>query len=497
LKTETDRGKKTRTFQLDLFSRGDGGHYDSLEEVSEEIRRCLKCGTCRSVCPVFCEVLDESYCARGRVALAEALLEGNLDLSPGFTERLSKCLNCKSCIEACPSGIKVDELVLAARAEIFKKGRFPWLKKFIFRHLLKRGRLLPPVSKAIAWVERKILKGLPPSSPYRVLLPLVKVDKDRNLPVFAEKTLMEQLPEVISPEGKPRKRIGFFVGCATNMIYPRVGMAAVRVLVGEGFEVVIPRGQVCCGVPVYTAGDREDARDLAEANIRAFRKHDIDAVVVCCASGGLALKKDYERILGIKPRALGAPVYDISEFLVEFALKPASETGYTEESDTKASGRQRFSARDRCLSPFCLSPDSLPPGLEKVTVTYHDPCHLNRGQAQADAPRKLLKAIPHVEFVEMEESNRCCGGGGTFSFSHYDLATEIGRKKVNYIAASGADIVATSCPSCMMQLEDMLTRNGLPHRVVHVVELLAPYYSPLEVASKALPHTGNPPRRRM
>jgi glycolate oxidase iron-sulfur subunit len=307
------------------------------------------------------------------------------------------------------------------------------------------------MSKTVAWVERKILKGLPPSSPYRILLPVVKVDKDRNLPVFAERTMMEQLPEVISPEGKPRKRVGFFVGCATNMIFPRVGLAAVRALVGEGFEVVIPKGQVCCGVPVYTAGDREDARDLARANVKAFRRHKLDAVVVCCASGGLALKKDYENLLGLERRALGAQVYDISEFLAKFgklALK---------------GGR----------------------GMAPVSVTYHDPCHLNRGQGEVAAPRTLLGALPHVRFVEMEESDRCCGGGGTFSFSHYDLAKEIGRKKVNYIAASGADVVATSCPSCMMQLEDMLRRNGLSQKVVHVVELLAPYYAPLETSLKA------------
>jgi glycolate oxidase iron-sulfur subunit len=122
--------------------------------------------------------------------------------------------------------------------------------------------------------------------------------------------------------------------------------------------------------------------------------------------------------------------------------------------------------------------------MSPVTVTYHDPCHLNRGQGETDAPRRLLRAMPHVTFVEMEESGRCCGGGGTFSFSHYDLAKEIGRKKVNYIAASGADVVATSCPSCIMQLEDMLKRNGLPQKVVHVVELLAPCYAPLEASLK-------------
>jgi glycolate oxidase iron-sulfur subunit len=155
----------------------------------------------------------------------------------------------------------------------------------------------------------------------------------------------------------------------------------------------------------------------------------------------VALKTDYEKILGFREKALGADVYDISEFLAKF------------------SGLKYEDMR-----------------LDPVTVTYHDPCHLNRGQGIRDAPREVLRAIPHVDFVEMEDADRCCGGGGTFSLTHYDISKEIGKKKANCIAATGADVVATSCPSCMMQLEDMLRRNGLPQKVMHVAQLLVPYY---------------------
>ena len=435
--------------QLDLFDReGDHPRYDTIESVASEIERCLKCGLCRSVCPVFAEVLDESACARGKIALIEGLYENNLHLSSIFSDRLSKCLNCKSCMEACPSGIKVDEVVLAARAEIFRKGKFPLLKRLIFRHLLRRGRLLPPVSKAIAFVERKILRSLPPSSPYRILLPLIKMDKDRVFPVFAERTLMDDYGEILSPEGEPRMRVGYFAGCSANLIYTDIGKAVIKVLLGEGIEVVLPHSQGCCGVPVYTAGDRQTGRELALKNIKAFEKYKLDAIVTACASGGVALKTDYEKILGFRKGALGATVYDINEFLVK-------------HSDLKF--------EDRHLDP--------------VRVTYHDPCHLNRGQGITDAPRKVLQAIPNVEFVEMEDSDRCCGGGGTFSFTHYDISKEIGKKKANCIAATGADVVATSCPSCMMQLEDMLRRNGLPQRVFHVIQLLAPYYEKVSAAA--------------
>jgi glycolate oxidase iron-sulfur subunit len=416
-----------------------------VDALESEIRRCLKCGLCRSVCPVFAEVMDESACARGKIALVEAVSEDRIPVSRIFTDRLSKCLNCKSCMEACPSGIKVDELVLAARAEIFREGRVPLLKRLIFRHLLTRGRLLPPISKIVSFIMRRILKSLPPSSPYRILLPMVKVDRDRTLPVFAERTLMDDFGEVITPAGKPRMRVGFFLGCSTNLIYPQIGRAVIRALVGEGLEVVIPRGQGCCGVPVFTAGDRETGETLAAKNVEAFRHYDLDAVVTACASCGGALKRDWGRILGLRNSPLGARVYDINEFLVEFG---------------------NLDLRD---------------GGDPLRVTYHDPCHLNRAQGITAAPRQILGAIPNVEFVEMEEPDRCCGGGGMFSYSHYDIAREIGRKKTGFIAATGAEAVATSCPSCMMQLEDMLRRNGLPQRVVHLMELLAPCYPPLEI----------------
>jgi glycolate oxidase iron-sulfur subunit len=432
----------TGTRQLDLFElKGAGPRYENIKSVAGEIERCLKCGLCRAVCPVFAEVLDESGCARGKIALIEALSENDLNLSRLFSDRLSKCLDCKACMEACPSGIKVDELVLAARAEIFTKGRFSLLKKLVFRHLLRRGRLLPPVSKFVAFVERKILRSLPASSPYRMLLPIVKIDKARTLPMFAERTVMDDYGEIVSPEGKPRMRVGFFLGCSTNLMYTEIGKAVIRILTGEGIEVVIPREQGCCGVPVYTSGDRRTGTELALKNIKAFEKYKLDAIVTACAACGAALKRDYRTVLGLRERAMGARVYDLNEFLVEF-------------TDLVFDGKEA----------------------ETITVTYHDPCHLSRAQGITEAPRRVLQAIPNVTFIEMEEASRCCGGGGMFSFTHYDIAKEIGKKKASFIAATGAEVVATSCPSCMMQLTDMLNRSGLPQRVVHIAELLAPFY---------------------
>jgi glycolate oxidase iron-sulfur subunit len=211
---------------------------------------------------------------------------------------------------------------------------------------------------------------------------------------------------------------------------------------------VIPHDQGCCGVPVYTAGDVETGRALARKNIDAFRKHKVDAIITGCAACGAALKQDYEKILGLKAGDLGAQVYDFSEFLAKHS-------------------KLRFG---KCLAAA-------------TKVTYHDPCHLNRGQGIKEAPRRVLEALPQVDFVEMQEADRCCGGAGTFSLSHYDLSKAIGRRKAGCIAASGADLVVTSCPSCMMQLEDMLGRNRLPQKVVHLAELVAECYPPLGEAT--------------
>ncbi len=435
--------------QLALFDKSHEADYRTLGPLRSEIERCLKCGLCRSVCPVFAEVLDESACARGKIALAESLADGELTLSTIFSDRLSKCINCKSCMEVCPSGIKVDEIVLAARAEIFARGKFPFLKKFIFRHLLRRGRLLPPISKVLAFIERKILRCLPPSSPYRVLLPVIKIDRERILPIFAERTLMDEFGEIVKPRGKPRMRVGFFVGCSTNLIYTNIGRAVMQILLGENFEVVIPHKQGCCGVPVYTSGDRSTGRELALRNIRAFEPYALDAIVTACASCGRALKTDYHEILGFRKNALGSKVYDLNEFLAKYA---------------------KLDLRGEGLNP--------------IKVTYHDPCHLNRGQGISAQPRKLLQALPNVTYIEMEEAERCCGGGGLFSFTHYEIAKEIGRRKAGFIAATEADVVATSCPSCMMQLEDVLRRSGLRQRVMHVAEVLAPCYSAIEASTE-------------
>jgi glycolate oxidase iron-sulfur subunit len=429
---------------------------------AELAAKCRSCGTCRSVCPIFAEVGLESSAARGKIALIKAVLAGELALTDIFDDRIQLCLNCKSCVAECPNDVRVDDLILSARSGLVEAGRLPFLKRAIFRLLLKRGRLLPPVGRLASFVQRRVLRGLPSGSPLRILLPAVGVDRRRIFPEFAPRSFMATVPEtttasagggedeastsgpILTDEQKARRRIArearrvaYFVGCATNLLYPETGRAVVDALSRAGVDVVVPGGQGCCGTPVANAGDFVTAHDMARRNIEAVRNAAVDAVVTACASCGLTLKREYEEILGIE-RGVGVPVYDFAEFLSYRGWAP----------------------RD-------------PGALERVRVTYHDPCHLVRGQGISSEPRDVLRRMPCVEFVEMRDADRCCGSGGTFSLTHYDLSKKIGARKVEAIRDAGVDIVVTECPSCIMHLRDMLAQAGVDIAVASVADIVA------------------------
>jgi glycolate oxidase iron-sulfur subunit len=450
-------------------------HGSELARRAEIAEKCRSCGTCRSVCPIFAELGREGTVARGKVQLIRSVLAGDLELSGIFDDKIQLCLNCKACVAECPNSVRVDDLILAARSDLVEAGRLPFVKRIIFRQLLRRGRLLPPVGRCASLFQRVVLRGLPRESPLRAFLPVVGFDRNRVFPEFAPRSLMETVPAVVpasadrggdvpdaatapamrggparpargafAPEdlasrrhlARNARRVGFFVGCATNLIYPEAGRAAIDALARAGVDVVIPRGQGCCGTPVANSGDFETARALARKNVEAFRASGADAIVAICASCGLMLAREYEETLRIEG-GIGLPVFDLSEFL--------AHRGYTPER-----GEPR----------------------KRIRVTYHDPCHLARGRGVRDEPRAILRSLPWVEFVEMEDADRCCGGGGMFSIAHYDLSKAIGRRKVDAIRAAAVDVVATECPSCVMQLRDMLAQAGLDVPVMSVGEVL-------------------------
>jgi glycolate oxidase iron-sulfur subunit len=408
------------------------------DTVQEYLNRCSKCGGCQAVCPLYGETQSEPLVARGKLFLIKNYLDGELDLSPKMMDLMNLCLLCKACTVQCPNSIPVDELVLSIRQEIADQKGISFVKKNVFQHLLQNNGRLTTAAKGAYLYQHSGLQWLLRKTHLLNLLPGGIADKEGLLPRMSRSPFRAQIPQIISSP-HPRLRVGYYTGCLTNYVFTETGRAVLQVLKNHPVEVSIPE-QWCCGLPALANGDQESALQLARRNIEAFQKAGVDVIITDCASCGSMLRQ-YGDLLGSEEaRSFAGKVIDFSRLfddLIDF------EPG---EKEVKA------------------------------VATYHDPCHLRRGQGVAEAPRKLIRAIPGVTFQEMKEADRCCGAAGSFNLSHYHLSTKIGRRKALNIRNSGADIVTTGCPSCIMQIGHVLELEELPVQVMHLAELASKTY---------------------
>jgi len=408
-----------------------------LEEFREEIEQCVKCGACRAHCPVFSVERREGRVARGKVALSQAVLEGEIDFDAKVMEDLSQCLLCGSCCAGCPNKVPTEEIVAAARRRIADQRGLSSFGKGVAA-VLGRPKLMNVLAKTGGKLSSLLFKKLPENSGLRLRFPAPYLAADRTLPPITDRPFRERHPEVIPGQpGMPT--VAFFTGCGINYMYPAAGDALLKALRFLGVTVIIPKDQACCGLPAVSAGAGGTVEQLAEQNLAALTRHKVDYVVTACASCNAGIGKIYAD-LGGDFVELAARTQDIFVFLANHGLP------------------ERLAA--------------LPPAPTKVRVTYHDPCHL-RTQGITKEPRQILAALPQVEFVEMANAATCCGLGGTYSVYHYENSKLIGAKKAASIEQSGAELVATDCPGCMMQLQDAINHAGGRQRPVHILELLS------------------------
>lgn len=410
--------------------------HKKLEDFKKEIEQCVKCGACQAHCPVYGEEAKESVVARGKVALAQALLDKDAELDDRIIEDMSKCLLCGSCFDKCPNLVPTDEIVMATRREIAERKGLTFFGKGVSA-VLKNPPLMDLLAKGGSKFSKLIFKKVPEGSGLRLRFPAPFVTMDRTIPEIAETPFRDRHPEFIQGE-TDKPTVAFFTGCSINYMYPEIGEAFLKILRFMGYNILIPKGQGCCGLPTLSSGDGAAAQKLADENLRAFGSNKIDHVVTACASCNIGLGK-HTRELSAAHEETFANVTDILQFLVKEGLV------------------------DKLKSL---------PQKEKTKVTYHDPCHL-RTQGITKEPRLLLEALPGVDFVNMEGADRCCGLGGTYSVYHYDTSKKIGAKKSVGIEKSQAELVASACPGCMMQLQDTINHAGLPQKTVHVLELIA------------------------
>jgi glycolate oxidase iron-sulfur subunit len=411
--------------------------------TEEQYLFCIRCGLCLSVCPTYRESLKETDSPRGRVALVRKAMEGAMPLSRNLAEQMYKCFACMACNAVCPVEIKPAHLALQTR-HVAEQLRPRWWKRLLFHGLFARARRLELGTLPLRWIERVGLRALVQRLGLTKVLPAQLRDMERMLPRVPRQPLRVVVPEVTPAIGQRRRRVGFFLGCVQSLLFAEESAATVRVLARNGCEVVTPGDVRCCGMPPLGFGDRETAEHMARHNIELFERFDVDTIVTDCATCGSTLKEYVELLSsdaewGERAARFSAKVRDISELLAEIPLVQ-------------------------------------PKGRVPLRVTYHDPCHLARAQNVRAQPRQLLQIIGGVEFVEMKESDWCCGSAGTQLITHYGTSRSVLDRKMDNVAATGADVVASGCPGCQMQLTVGIKRRGLAARVMHPIQLLDEAY---------------------
>ncbi|HOX42198.1 MAG TPA: (Fe-S)-binding protein [Myxococcota bacterium] len=416
--------------------------------VLDELRRCIRCGTCMGVCPVYEVMRREAGSARGKLALVAAREEGVLGDEGLYRHLLTACLLCGRCTNSCPNQVDVPRVVRAARAGLAERGRLGRLERLVLGRLLpgRRGlaRLLG-LARLTRWVWAARVPG---ESGLHLRFARLPGGARRRLPALARPFFLER-PQAAQAAGQG-PRVALFVGCVNNYLRPEAAQAALEVLAAAGARVEAPAGQGCCGLPAFSSGAVEGARALAARNLEALwpaGEPGPDLVTSPCASCASMLAHHLPGLLAGDParaeraRALAARV------------KPFSVV-VTGLGGVRGEGPGRGASAD------------LP------ALTYHDPCHLSRGFGEKDAPRFLLTWLPGLRFVEPSHPCRCCGQGGTFALHHPELSEALGQDKARRLIETGARYVVTECSGCWLQLQDLLARAGSEMEVLTTAEAL-------------------------
>jgi iron-sulfur cluster protein len=404
--------------------------------------RCIKCGACANVCPVYQtvggHVFGHIYISAIGIILT-AFFHG-LDKA---AELVRACIGCRACVAVCPADIDLESIILSLRETIGQEEGIGLGKSIVFRKVMRNRKLFHSLIRAASLLQKPVTGG------GRTIrhLPLFfsSLTEWRTLPAVAEMPLRDLWSSVPQKLEKPRYKVALFGGCANDFLYPELGLDVIKVMNKLNVEVSYPQKQNCCGVPALYSGDKETAVALAEQNIAAMLEENPDFVITTCPTCTLALKRDFVEFLHDNP-VWAEKAEHLASITVDAAGFIVNQLGAAEEFKGLA---------------------------DPEKVTYHDSCHLKRGAGVWKEPRQLLVTSGR-ELVEMEHADRCCGFGGSYSLtSHPDISRRILGDKVADIEKSGATCVAMDCPGCMLQLRGGLEKKGAKVRAMHTIQLLA------------------------
>ena len=410
------------------------------------VQQCMHCGMCLPSCPTYLETRQERNSPRGRIALMRAIADGNLEVTKEFGEEMYYCLGCLACTTACPAGVDYPQLFEHARAEIehqgvlFTPGRRFW-RWLALRQIFAKPWMLHAIGRLLWLYQASGLSALVRKSGVLRLLPADLRNLEPSTPVVRRRFSGQLIAEVESPKTR-QYRVGMLTGCVQDLIFSEVNRDTVEVLLANGCEVITPRDQGCCGSLHAHNGDLDQAVVQAKRLINQFDLDSLDAIITNAAGCGSHLKH-FTGILKHDPdyreRAAqwDGKVRDISEWLVSMGFR---------------------------------KPEGRAPGQK---VTYHEACHLCHGQGISRQPREVLKAIPGLELVEMENATMCCGSAGVYNITQPEQAAKLQAEKIACIQRTGASLVATANPGCHLQIQNGIGSDAV---VKHPVTLLAEAY---------------------
>ncbi|MBL8868281.1 MAG: glycolate oxidase subunit GlcF [Planctomycetaceae bacterium] len=401
------------------------------EEMAKAVQTCVHCGFCLPTCPTYQVLGQETDSPRGRIFLMKEVLEGKLEVAD-VQKHLDQCLGCLACQTACPSGVHYGDLISPFRDWVRETGEQPWsLRRWIASLVLPRPWLFRLALQAGQLVRNRLWLVPPTLRPMVAMVP-PEVPKEIKLAEFTP------------AQGTKRGTVALLAGCAQQVLSPDINAATIRVLSRQGFDVVIPPTQGCCGALAWHVGNGPLAKTQARTNIKAF-EIECDAILsnaAGCGSGlkeyGLILKGESDESAGKK---FATRVRDVCEFLDEVGL----------------------------IDPPTLA--------SPMRVAYHDACHLAHAQGVTSAPRKLLRSIKQLELAELEHGEICCGSAGTYNIDQPLLAAELGKRKAESVITTGACCLVTGNIGCMVQIHQSLAKLGHPLPVLHTIQLLDQAYS--------------------
>ncbi len=411
---------------------------ENWSAVYERTLDCVHCGLCLASCPTYRETGRETSSPRGRIYMLRAVAEQRAPLNEVISGEAHLCLGCRACETACPSGVAFGSMLELARAEIARSGvrggAALRLQRWVLREFVANPRRLSLAASLLRGVQRLRVDRLAAS-----LLPKAWREICALAPVVPPARERGPLPAFTPALGQRRGRVALFVGCVMPELFGAVNAATLRVLAQNGFDVVVPGAQACCGALHAHTGDLDFARDLARRNLEAFARADFEALIVNSAGCGAVLR-ELEAWLPGEGAALAGKVRDVSEFLDALGLRA-------------------------------------PHNRIDASVCYDDPCHLVHGQRVGAAPRRLLERIPGLELRAHDDPAACCGAAGIYNLTHRAMSRAVLERKIHALRAADPDYVASGNPGCLIQLRAGMVAAGMRASAIHPIELLDRAYA--------------------